>query len=165
MFKKTIQKIDRALTVFEDWSLFLAVCIALVVAMANVLLRKLTNDVNLYWSDEVVRKTIYFSTYVGCIVAIRSRSLICIDALPQLIPGLKKLLKIIANAVTLIFSGAMVYLGWTMTIMMYEDKYARTASLQIPEWIFYAVLPMMGAMMFFRTLLIIAEDWKEGTVN
>jgi C4-dicarboxylate transporter DctQ subunit len=165
MFKKTIQKIDRALTVFEDWSLFLAVCIALVVAMANVLLRKLTNDVNLYWSDEVVRKTIYFSTYVGCIVAIRGRSLICIDALPQLIPGLKKLLKIIANAVTLIFSGAMVYLGWTMTIMMYEDKYARTASLQIPEWIFYAVLPMMGAMMFFRTLLIIAEDWKEGTVN
>ena len=165
MFKKTIQKIDRALTVFEDWSLFISVCIALIVAMANVLLRKLTNDVNLYWSDEVVRKTIYFSTYVGCIVAIRSRSLICIDALPQLIPGLKKLLKIIANAVTLIFSGAMVYLGWTMTIMMYEDKYARTASLQIPEWIFYAVLPMMGAMMFFRTLLIIAEDWKEGTVN
>jgi TRAP-type C4-dicarboxylate transport system permease small subunit len=59
----------------------------------------------------------------------------------------------------------MVYLGWSMTVMMYEDKYARTASLQIPEWIFYAVLPMMGAMMFFRTLLVIVEDWKEGTVN
>jgi len=165
MFKKTIQKIDRAFTIFEDWSLFLSVCIALTVAMANVLLRKLTNDVNLYWSDEVVRKTIYFSTYVGCIVAIRGRSLIRIDALPQLVPGLKKFLNIIANAITLIFSGLMVYLGWTMTVMMYEDKYARTASLQIPEWIFYAVLPMMGAMMFFRTLLIIVEDWKEGTVN
>ena len=60
MLKKTIQKIDRAFTIFEDWSLFLSVCIALTVAMANVLLRKLTSDVNLYWSDEVVRKTIYF---------------------------------------------------------------------------------------------------------
>jgi TRAP-type C4-dicarboxylate transport system permease small subunit len=52
-----------------------------------------------------------------------------------------------------------------MTVMMYEDKYARTASLQIPEWIFYAVLPMMGVMMFFRTLVVMVEDWKEGAVS
>ena len=133
--------------------------------MANVLLRKLTSDVNLYWSDEVVRKTIYFSTYVGCIVAVRGRSLIRIDALPQMIPGLKKPLALFAHVVTLVFAGAMVYLGWTMTVMMYEDQYARTASLQIPEWIFYAVLPVMGVMMFFRTLIIMVEDLKEGAVG
>ena len=165
MLKKTIQIIDRAFTLFEDWSLLLSVCVALTVAMANVLLRKLTNDVNLYWSDEVVRKTIYFSTYVGCIVAVRGRSLIRIDALPQMIPGLKKPLALFAHLVTLVFAGAMVYLGWTMTVMMYEDQYARTASLQIPEWIFYAVLPVMGVMMFFRTLIVMVEDWKEGTVG
>ena len=165
MLKKTVRKIDRVFTAFEDWSLFLSVCIALTVAMANVLLRKLTNDFNLYWSDEVVRKTIYFSTYVGCIVAVRGRSLIRIDALPQMIPGLKKPLALFAHVVTLVFAGAMVYLGWTMTVMMYEDQYARTASLQIPEWIFYAVLPVMGAMMFFRTLIIMVEDLKEGAVG
>lgn len=165
MLKKSIQIIDRAFTIFEDWSLLLSVCIALTVAMANVLLRKLTNDVNLYWSDEVVRKTIYFSTYVGCIVAVRGRSLIRIDALPQMIPGLKKPLALFAHVVTLVFAGAMVYLGWTMTVMMYEDQYARTASLQIPEWIFYAVLPVMGVMMFFRTLIIMVEDLKEGAVG
>lgn len=165
MLKKTIQIIDRAFTFFEDWSLLLSVCVALTVAMANVLLRKLTNDVNLYWSDEVVRKTIYFSTYVGCVVAVRGRSLIRIDALPQMIPGLKKPLALFAHLVTLVFAGAMVYLGWTMTVMMYEDQYARTASLQIPEWIFYAVLPVMGVMMFFRTLIIMVEDLKEGAVN
>ena len=165
MLKKTVRKIDRVFTAFEDWSLFLSVCIALTVAMANVLLRKLTNDVNLYWSDEVVRKTIYFSTYVGCIVAVRGRSLIRIDALPQMIPGLKKPLALFAHVVTLVFAGAMVYLGWTMTVMMYEDQYARTASLQIPEWIFYAVLPVMGSMMFFRTLIIMVEDLKEGAVG
>jgi TRAP-type C4-dicarboxylate transport system permease small subunit len=165
MLKKTIQRIDRAFILFEDWSLLLSVCIALTVAMANVLLRKLTNEVNLYWSDEVVRKTIYFSTYVGCIVAVRGRSLIRIDALPQMIPGLKKPLTIIAHLVTLIFAGAMIYLGGKMTVMMYQDEFARTVSLQIPEWIFYAVLPMMGVMMFFRTLLIMVEDWKEGAAS
>ncbi len=49
--------------------------------------------------------------------------------------------------------------------MMYQDEFARTVSLQIPEWIFYAVLPMMGVMMFFRTLLIMVEDWKEGAAS
>jgi len=161
MLKTIIQKVDRAFIFIEDWSLMLAVCTALIVAMANVLLRKLTSDVNLYWSDEVVRKTIYFSTYVGCIVAVRGRSLIRIDALPQLVPGLKKHLTMFAHTATLVFAGLMVYLGWSMTLLMYEDEYARTASLQIPEWIFYAVLPLMGAMMFFRTLLVMVEDWKE----
>ena len=163
MLKKAIQKIDKTFTIFEDWSLMISVCIALTVAMANVLLRKLTNEVNLYWSDEVVRKTIYFSTYVGCVVAVRGRSLIRIDALPQMIPGLKKPLAFFAHLVTLIFAGAMIYLGWMMTVMMYEDEYAKTVSLQIPEWIFYSVLPVMGVMMFFRTLVIMVEDWKDET--
>ncbi len=165
MLKKTAQKIDRLFIFFEDWSLLLSVCIALTVAMANVLLRKLTNDVNLYWSDEVVRKTIYFSTYIGTVVAVRNRSLIRIDALPQLVAGLKRPLTMFAHAATLVFAGAMVYLGSTMTNMMYHDEYARTASLQIPEWIFYAVLPTMGVMMFFRSLIIMAEDWKEGATS
>ena len=69
---------------FEEWSLFIAVCAALLTAMANVVLRKTTDNYSLYWSDEVVRKVIYFSTYIGCVAAIRSRSLIRIDALPQI---------------------------------------------------------------------------------
>lgn len=165
MLKTVIQKIDRWFIILEDWSLLLSVSTALIIAMANVLLRKLTSDVNLYWSDEVVRKTIYFSTYIGCVVAIRGRSLICIDALPQLVPGLKRYLTMFAHTATLIFAAVIVYLGWGMTVMNYHDKYARTTSLQIPEWIFYAVLPTMGVMMFFRTLLVMIEDWKEGAVS
>jgi TRAP-type C4-dicarboxylate transport system permease small subunit len=49
-----------------------------------------------------------------------------------------------------------------MTQMMYLDTYARTPSLQIPEWYFYAVLPLMGVMMFLRTLMVMYDDWKEG---
>ncbi|ORJ59236.1 TRAP transporter small permease [Geothermobacter hydrogeniphilus] len=161
MLKKTFQTVDRVFRWFEEWSLFMAVMVALLVALANVILRKATADVNLYWSDEVVRKTIYFSTYIGCIAAVRSRSLIRIDALPQMLPKLKLPLTMFANLAVLVFSALMVRLGWQMTVMMYEDEFARTASLQIPEWIFYAVLPLMGAMMFFRTLLVMVEDWKE----
>ena len=160
MLKSLFQRIDKTFQAVEEWALFVSVGIALVTAMANVLLRKLTSDVNLYWSDEVVRKVIFFTTYFGCIAAVRSRSLIRIDALPQLIPVLKKPLTLISHLGVLVFSGLMVHLGWQMTLLMYRDEYAKTASLQIPEWIFYTVLPLMGAMMFLRTLIVMVEDWR-----
>lgn len=160
MLKTIFQRIDKTFLIVEEWALFISVCIALVTAMANVLLRKLTSDVNLYWSDEVVRKVIFFTTYFGCIAAVRGRALIRIDALPQLIPVLKKPLTLISHLGVLVFSALMVHLGWQMTLLMYQDEYAKTASLQIPEWIFYAVLPLMGAMMFLRTLIVMVEDWR-----
>lgn len=159
MFTKIFRTIDKTMLQVEEWSLFVAVCVALLTAMTNVILRKATNDMNLYWSDEVVRKVIYFSTYIGCAAAIRSRSLIRIDALPQMLPILKKPLTFFSHCMVLLFSGVMIYLGVQMTIMMYNDEYARSATLQIPEYFFYAVLPLMGLMMFLRTLIVIREDW------
>ncbi|MBM9520833.1 TRAP transporter small permease [Desulforhopalus vacuolatus] len=159
MFIKTFKSIDRIFLHIEEWSLFLTVSLALCTAMANVILRKVTNDVSLYWSDEVVRKVIFFSTYIGCVAAIRNRSLIRIDALPQMLPILKRPLTLFSHLAVLIFSLMMVYLGAQMTFMMFQDEYARTATLQIPEYIFYAVLPVMGVMMFLRTLIVMREDW------
>lgn len=158
MFKRTFKALDRTFQFFEEWSLFIAVSAALLTAMANVILRKTTANYSLYWSDEVVRKVIYFSTYIGCVAAIRSRSLIRVDALPQLFPFLKKTLALISHLGVLIFASIMIYLGSEMTTMMYQDEYARTATLRLPEWPFYAVLPVMGVMMFIRTLITIWED-------
>lgn len=160
MLKKAFRTIDRSFLFIEDWSLFIAVSVALLTAMANVILRKATDNVSLYWSDEVVRKVIYFSTYIGCVAAIRSRSLIRIDALPQLFPVLKKPLTLFAHLAVLFFAGMMISLGWQMTVTVFQDEYARTSTLQIPEWYFYAVLPLMGVMMFLRTLMVMVEDWR-----
>ncbi|MGW8192760.1 MAG: TRAP transporter small permease [Desulforhopalus sp.] len=160
MFIKILKRIDRLMLFIEEWSLFVTVCVALLTAMANVVLRKATNDLNLYWSDEVVRKVIYFSTYIGCVAAVRSRSLIRIDAVPQMLPVLKKPLTLFSHCAVLVFSCLMIYLGVGMTVMMYKDEYARTATLQIPEYVFYSILPIMGCMMFLRTLIVMGEDWK-----
>ena len=165
MLKNIFRKFDRIFLFVEDWSLFTAVCIALLTAMTNVILRKTTSELNIYWSDEIVRKVIFFCTYIGAVAAIRGRQLVRIDALPQMIPSLKKPLTLFSHCSVLLFSGFMIYLGSQMTMMMYEDEYARTATLQIPEWYFYAVLPLMGFMMFVRTLIAIQEDWTGNKVT
>ncbi len=159
MLGRSFRRLDRTLSFVEEWSLFAAVAIALVVAMANVVLRKLT-PFSLYWSDELVRKVIFFTTYIGCSAAIRSRSLIRIDALPQLIPILKKPLTLLAHLITLLFAGLMVWLGLKMTLSVYRDPFAQTATLRISEWFFYAVFPLLGVMTFLRTLMVMVEDWR-----
>jgi C4-dicarboxylate transporter DctQ subunit len=159
MLKKYFKALDRILLFIEEWSLFTVVSVALLTAMANVILRKATSNYSLYWSDEVVRKVIYFSTYIGTVAAIRNRSLIRIDALPQLLPILRKPLTLLSHLSVLFFAVLMIWLGITMATMMYEDEYALTATLRLPEWIFYAVLPIMGVMMFIRTLIVMREDW------
>lgn len=159
MLKKVFKAIDRSVAAIEDWSLVLAVGLALVAAMANVVLRK-TTDINLYWSDEVVRKVIYFTTFVGASAAVRHRSLIRIDALPQMLPILKRPLTLFSHFTVLGYSVVMIWLGTQLTLAMYADEFARTPTLQIPEWYFYAVLPLVGAMMFLRTLVVMVEDWR-----
>jgi len=160
MWTRFARTTDRVLSFVEEWSLFVSVVVALVVAMANVVLRKLTSELNLYWSDEVVRKVIFLSTYLGCVAAIRSRALIRIDVFPQLIPALKKPLTMINHLAVLVFSGCVIWFGWGLMRMMYADEYAKTTSLQIPEWYFYAVFPVVGVMMVLRTLLLMVEDWR-----
>ncbi|WP_429886071.1 TRAP transporter small permease [Geoalkalibacter halelectricus] len=161
MWKKTARAIDKTLAFVEEWSLFIAVMTALIVALANVFLRKFT-PISLYWSDEVVRKVIFFTTYVGASAAVRSRSLIRVDALPQLFPVLKRGVTLLSHLAALFFAGIMVWLGWQMTVMAYQDEFARTSTLQIAEWKFYAVLPAVGVMMFIRSIIVMVEDWKGG---
>lgn len=157
MLKKLFRRIDKTFSFIEDWSLVIVVCVALLSGLTNIILRK-TTSISLYWSDEVVRKTIFFCTYIGCSAAIRQRSLIRIDALPQIMPVSRKFFNVINHMSTLIFSGLLTWLGWGMLQDVYVDEYATTATLQIPEWYFYAVLPIVGVMMFVRTVMLLTED-------
>lgn len=155
--KKILRMIDRTLGAVEDWSLVGVVGIALFSGLANIILRKTTN-INLYWSDEVIRKSVFFCTYIGCSAAIRRRSLIRVDALPQIIPVTRKFFNFVSHLASLVFSAFLIWLGWGLLQMVYADEYATTATLQIPEWYFYAILPLVGCMMFIRILLVMWED-------
>ncbi|MBN2644511.1 MAG: TRAP transporter small permease [Desulfuromonadaceae bacterium] len=157
MLKKAFRTIDKIFCLVEDWTLVSVVAVALTSGLVNIILRK-TTSISLYWSDEVVRKAIFICTYIGCSAAIRQRALIRIDALPQIIPVTRKFFNVINHVAVLIFAAFLTRLGWSMTLTVYADEFATTATLQIPEWYFYAVLPLVGAMMFVRTLMLLIED-------
>ena len=157
MLVKTFRLIDKAFTFFEDWTLFIAVMVGLVSLFVNVVLRY-TIHYSLAWSEELIREIIIYTTFIGCSAAIKNRSMIRIDALPQIIPFLKKPLDIFSHLCTLGFSGLMFTLGWEMAALQVQTN-QKTIILGIPLVILYAILPLMSAMMGIRTIIAMWEDF------
>ena len=69
MLRKILNFLDKILTFFEEWTLFITVIIALVALFVNVVLRYGFNY-SLAWSEELVREVIIYTTFIGCSAAI-----------------------------------------------------------------------------------------------
>ena len=159
MTGKMLSGLDKVLSLFEDWTLFISVMVALIALFFNVVLRYGLNY-TLAWSEELVREVIIYTTFIGCCAAVKNRSMIKIDASVQLFPKLKTLLTYFSNTVILIFSVMMMVYGWQMAAMQ-ARTFQKTLILQIPLVYLYAILPLTGVLMFIRTLQVIYQDFRQ----
>jgi len=159
MFRKTLDFLDKVLTFFEEWTLFVSVMVALVSLFVNVVLRYGFNH-SLAWSEELVREVIIYTTFIGCSAAVKNRSMIRIDASVQLLPKLKTALNLFSNFTILVFAALMMYYGWLMAALQVRT-HQKTIILQIPLVYLYAVLPLMGAMMMIRVVQVMVQDIEE----
>jgi C4-dicarboxylate transporter, DctQ subunit len=148
--------VDKVLTFFEEWTLFITVMVAMVSLFFNVILRY-GFSYSLAWSEELVREVILYTTFVGCSVAIKNRSTVRIDALVQLVPKLKYPLAIFSYLVNLVFALVMLYFGIQLAAMQVESDQS-TLILQIPTVYLYAILPLMGFLMVVRVLIMMQTD-------
>ena len=154
-----LNKLDKVLSTFEDWTLFISVFVALVALFVNVVLRYGFNY-TLAWSEELVREVIIYTTFIGCCSAVKKRSMIKIDASVQLFPKLKTPLTYFSNTVILVFSVMMMVYGWQMAAMQ-ARTFQKTLIFQIPLVYLYAILPLTGVLMFIRTLQVIYQDFRQ----
>jgi TRAP-type C4-dicarboxylate transport system permease small subunit len=159
MVGKILNFLDKVLSFFEEWTLFISVLVALVALFFNVVLRYGFNY-TLAWSDELVREVIIYTTFIGCSVAVKNRSLIRIDASVQLLPKLKIPLTFFSNFVVMIFAIMMIYYGWLMAALQVQTQ-QKTIIMQIPLVYLYAILPLMGIMMLIRVIQVFYQDIQE----
>jgi len=159
MTGNVLNRLDKILSSFEDWTLFASVMVALAALFINVVLRYGFNY-TLAWSEELVREVIIYTTFIGCCSAVKKRSMIKIDASVQIFPKLKIPLTYFSNLVILIFSVMMVVYGWKMAALQ-ARTFQKTLILQIPLVYLYAILPITGVLMFVRTLQVIHQDYTQ----
>ena len=157
MIEKTLNILDKILTFFEDWTLYITVMIALFSLFFNVILRYGFNY-TLAWAEEMVRNVIIYTTFIGCAASVKSKTMIKIDATVQIFPRLKVPLTFFSNFISLIFSVIIMYYGWVMAAMQYRTN-QKTIIMQIPYVVLYCILPLMGLMMFIRTIQVLYQDY------
>jgi TRAP-type C4-dicarboxylate transport system permease small subunit len=153
---KLFSAIHKVLTFFEEWTLFITVLVAMVAMFINVITRY-GFSYSLAWSEELVREVILYTTFIGCSAAIKNRSTVRIDALVQLVAWLKYPLGIFSHMVNLVFAAVMIYFGYLLCVLQVESNQT-TLILQIPTVYLYAILPLMGVMMFVRVLMVMVTD-------
>lgn len=158
MLKKTLHILDKILTFFEEWTLFITVIIALVALFINVILRYGFNY-SLAWSEELVRDVIIYTTFIGCSAAVKQGSMIRIDATVQIVPFLKRPLTIFSNVATLFFAIFLTYYGWKMAELM-KITHQKTIILKIPLCWLYAILPLTGIMICIRTIQALYQNFN-----
>ena len=159
MLTKVFVVIDKVLSFIEDWVLFLATMTALIALFINVILRYGFNY-SLAWSEELVREVIIVTTFIGCSAAVKARAGVKVDVFPQLIPVTKWPITYISHLAILLFSGMMIYYGWKLVLMQVRTAQT-TILLQIPLEYLYSILPIMGIMMFIRTLMLMVQDYQQ----
>ena len=163
MLARTLDLADKALTWFEEWTLYLCVMVGLISLFVNVVLRY-GFSYSLAWSEELIREIIIYTTFVGCSMAIRNRSQITIDVVVQLVPRLRRPLAYVCNLAVLAYCVFIVKLGWDMAAQQVATG-QKTIILEIPMVVLYAILPLMGIMMGIRTIQVIHKDWSEGRAS
>jgi TRAP-type C4-dicarboxylate transport system permease small subunit len=156
MLKQLMNAVDKVLTLFEDWTLFLTVITALLALSANVILRYGFNY-TLAWSEEYVKLVIIYTTFIGCSASIKNRSMIKVDVLLQLLPKTRFPLMIFSHLAVLVFSLIMLFYGWEMAAQQATTSQA-TIIMRIPMVYLYALMPVMGGLMLIRTLQTLYQD-------
>ncbi len=163
MFRKVLAGIDRVVTFFEEWTLFITVLAALAALFVSVVTRY-TITYTMTWPEELVREVILYTTFVGCAAGIKTRALIRIDALPNVVPSLKKPLEFLSHAAILVFALFIIYFGIHLVKLQWMTKQT-TIILGIPQYLLYSMMPLMGILMILRVIHVFTEDITGKPIN
>ncbi len=159
MFGKILDKLDKVLTFFEDWTLFIAVIVALISLFVSVVLRYGFNY-TMAWSEELIREVIVYTTLIGCSSGVKKGMMIKIDASVQIFPKLKVPLTFFSNLMMLIFAIMMIYYGWILAVMQARTEQS-TIILEIPLVYLYSMMPLMGVLILLRLIHVFYNDIME----
>ena len=156
MVRKALQVLDKGLSWFEEWTLFLTVTAALLTLFVSVVTRY-TMTYTMTWPEELVREVIVYSTFVGCAAAVKRRGNIRVDAVPNLFPRLAKGLDAVSHVALLLFAGFITWYGVKLVKLQIATKQA-TIILKIPQSVLYSIIVLMGVTMICRLAHVLYED-------
>jgi C4-dicarboxylate transporter DctQ subunit len=109
------------------------------------------------WVEEVNRYLMVYLTFFGAALGVKYAKHIRIELIERLVgPRGRELVNLAVNLVGAAYSASVAYLAWDLTARLMQLGQT-SATLQIPMYISYAVMPVATAIMLLRYLTLFVK--------
>lgn len=155
---------NRVLTTVENVVAAGSLAVATLVAVVAVIMRSGFNYI-IFWSEEAIIYSIIASTFFGAVVTLRENEHVNIDILPTLMNrGGKKVMALIAGAVTLTYLGVIGFFTWMLIFEPFSTR-TITPALKLPLWVVELCVPVAFTLMFLRAVEMLWRTWRHGVTE
>lgn len=158
-----MQSFNRAIDLFEKYSITIAFAAATLLLFSNVVLRYIF-DTGMTWVLETVQYLFAWVVLIGAAHGVKAGIHLGIDLLVEKLPiSLRKISILFAVLCCLVFVGIVNYESFIYIFKIYQWG-DLTQDLQIPQWIPYVSIPVGLSLMFYHFLVIgweIASDQRK----
>ncbi len=153
---RSIKSIDNALAKIEAASIVVLLSLMIALSFGQVILRNAFHE-GILWADILLRQLVLWVGFLGASLAVRQGRHISISVLPNILPkSWEKPLAVLADLAAGIISAVMAWAAWSFVRI--ESESGSVLFLDIPVWIFQAVLPYSFCVMAVRYLLLVLEN-------
>lgn len=148
-----MRSFNRAIDLFEKYSITLAFAVATLLLFSNVVLRYVFNT-GMTWVLETVQYLFAWVVLIGAAHGVKMGIHLGIDLLIEKLPvTLRKASILLSVGICLIFVGIVDYQSFFYIIRIHEWG-DLTQDLQIPQWIPYLSIPIGLSLMFYHFMFI-----------
>ena len=156
-----MKSLNRALTVFENVLAAGTLAAAALIAIAAVILRS-GFDVFLFWSEEAIIYLVIFSTFFGAVITLRAQEHVNVDVIAAFLGARgKRVMALIALALTLVYLGAVGYFAWLLLFEPFSSS-TTTPAMGIPLWVVESAVAIGFTLMFVRGIELCVRVWRHG---
>lgn len=147
----------HALNKIVDWveniMVVILMLVATVVAIVQVVARYVFNN-SLYWSEELILYSLITMSFLAASMGVRYAAHISVEMLYAFAgPRLTRVLKYVATLLGFAFAATLVYYGGRLFINT-SNMGQLSPAMQVPVAYIYLTIPVAGAFMLVRYLLI-----------
>jgi len=153
------RRIDKFLTVLEEYGIGMCMLVSLVILVVNVILRYLFHA-SLSWPAELSTYLMILLVYLGSSAGIKHDSELKVDFIVDVFPRTGKFFAVWLNIVRL---AACVIFFWAgISVVQMEYAFSNVSpTLRLPLWILFGVLPFAAVLFAVRTLLSFREIFAD----
>ena len=146
-----LKQIDRFLEKIEGHLIVLILSLLILLSFSQMLLRNFF-DMGIIWGDTLLRQWVLWLGFLGASLAVKHDKHISIDIFKSL-PSLywKRIIKAFTRFSAGIISGFLTCAAWSF--MQFEKESESVLFLNIPVWIFQAVLPYSFMVIAIRFVI------------